>query len=301
VLDLRGIRQDARMNHGFTLERDESGRLDFHLRSAWSPAMRGAFYASDADGLIANYARGFSGHDLEFVRELPLRRLHVLARSIRDLSPVYDLAGTLEEFRVQSAPMTPVDRAALPKLRALACTWPQVVDTIEETTTLEYLAAGEYSAMDLTPLAHLTSLRGLLLKDRPSLRSLDGVESMPWVASLGIFLAPLEDTTALSRLKSPVLTELRLGACRRINSLNDMSSLVGLRFLDVSEGGDIDSLRPISDLKRLERLYLYDTTRIVDGDLTPLLGLPRLADLRMMNRRHYKPSMPEVKRHLGVQ
>ena len=262
--------------------------------------MRDAFIASGADGLIANYARGFIGDDLEFVRGLPLRRLDVLARTITDLSPVYDLSGSLEELRVQAGSGTRIDLAAMPRLRALSCSWEQVVDTIRDATNVEDLFLGAYDGRDLVPLAHLTSLRSLRMKGRPALRSLDGIESMPWLDHLGIYLAPLEDSTALARAASPVLTELHLASCRRITSLEDLSQLTALRTLDVSEGGSIESLEPIAGLLHLERLYVYGSTNIADGNLTPLLGMPCMRDLRIMNRRHYAPSAQEVKARLGL-
>jgi hypothetical protein len=79
-----------------------------------------------------------------------------------------------------------------------------------------------------------------------------------------------------------------------------MSSLIGLRRLDVSEGGIIESLKPIADLRLLEQLYLYGSTKIADGDLTPLLGMTRMRDLRIMNRRHYVPSTQIVQARLGL-
>jgi hypothetical protein len=39
---------------------------------------------------------------------------------------------------------------------------------------------------------------------------------------------------------------------------------------------------------------------VADGDLTPLLGLAQMRDLRIMNRRQYVPSMRDVKDHLGL-
>jgi len=120
------------------------------------------------------------------------------------------------------------------------------------------------------------------------------------LAHLGIYLAPLEDTTALAQIGSPVLTELILASCRRIVSLSAMSRLIGLRRLEVSEGGTIESLKPIADLRLVERLYLYGSTKIADGDLTPLLGMPRMHDLRIVNRRHYVPSAQEVEARLGL-
>ncbi len=75
---------------------------------------------------------------------------------------------------------------------------------------------------------------------------------------------------------------------------------MGLRQLDVSEGGALESLRPIADLHLLERLYLYGSTEVTDGDLTPVLGMARMRDFRMMNRRHYAPSVNQVKAQLAI-
>ncbi len=288
------------MDPEFVVTRHEAGRLDFDVRAEWSPRIRTAFFASGADGLVANYARGFVGRDLDFVRELPLRRLNVLGRGITDLTPVHDLAGTLEELSVEVAPGAHVDLALLPGLRVLACAWDQVRDSIERTDRLEDLYLAPYRERDLAPLTHLTALRSLRMKERPGVRSLDGIESMSWLAHLGIYGAPLEDTSALVSLGSPVLTELALATCPRLTSLSDLSSLVGLRHLDVSESGPLQSLGPIADSILLEGLYLYGSTTIVDGDLTPLRGLTRLTDLRMMARRHYTPTLKDVRRHLGI-
>lgn len=288
------------MKPEFEIVLDQEGRADFDLHSGWSPAMRRAFFSSMADGLIANYARGFVGGDIEFVRDLPLRRLNLLDRGITDLTPVHDLSITLEEFRVQAAPGSYIDLTLLPRLRVLACAWDQVKDTIAVTDRLEHLTLSPYREPDLTPLAHLTSLRSLQMKERPGVRSLDGIETMPWLAQLGIYGAPLQDTAALSRLSSPVLTRLDLASSRRLSSLTDLSTLIGLRHLDVSESGTLASLTPIAGLTKLQRLHLYGSTTIADGDLSPLLEMTHLHDLRMMNRRHYTPSVDEVRGHLGI-
>jgi hypothetical protein len=285
---------------GYVVVPTADGHVDFDLQTAWTPEILRAFVDSGADGLIANYARGFIDHDLEFIRSLHLRRLDVLARTITDLSPVYDLAQTLEQLRVQAGTRTRIDLAELPNLRGLSCSWSQVADTIHEAAAIDDLYLGSYDPIDLTPLAHLTSLRSLRMKDRPAIRSLDGVESLPWLAHLGIYLAPLEDTGALARLASPVLTELRFGSCKRLGSLSNLRGLIGLRLLEVSNAGAIESLGPIAGAQQLAVLYLYESTNIADGDLSSLLGLRQLRDLRMMNRRHYAPSVQEVKARLGL-
>ena len=292
---------DGPVSKDFALVRDDRGRTDFDLYTAWSPRIREAYLSSGADGLIANYARGFVGADIEFVRDLPLRRLDLLDRGITDLTPLHDLGATLEELHVQSHPGSHIDLSLVPGLRVLSCAWDQVKDTIDRTDRLEELFLAPYPETDLNPISHLTSLRILRMKERPRVRSLAGVEAMPWLAWLGIYGSPIEDISALERLRSPILDRLDLASCRHIPSLDPVAGLHGLRELDLSEGGTLPSLGPIAALTRLERLYLYGSTKVADRDLSPLLGLNRMKDLRMKNRRHYTPSVNGVRAHLGLE
>ena len=45
---------------------------------------------------------------------------------------------------------------------------------------------------------------------------------------------------------------------------------------------------------------MYGSTTIADGDLTPLLSMTHMRDLRVMNRRHYRPTIHDVRAHLGL-
>lgn len=63
-----------------------------------------------------------------------------------------------------------------------------------------------------------------------------------------------------------------------------MADTPRLARADVSESGALSSLATANGLTQLERLYLYSCRTIADGDLTPLLPMPRMHDLRMTNR-----------------
>jgi|ERR1019366_1655015 hypothetical protein len=95
------------------------------------------------------------------------------------------------------------------------------------------------------------------------------------------------------------LRTLHLQSCRRIERLDAIGGAAGLEFLNVSECGDIQSLSPLAALHELRVLYLYGTTRVLDGDLTPLTRLPQLAELRMRSRREYRPSVRDIQGHLA--
>jgi hypothetical protein len=70
-------------------------------------------------------------------------------------------------------------------------------------------------------------------------------------------------------------------------------SLLCLKKLFLNNCGDIQSLRPIQSLKDLEWVIFYESTNVLDGDLTPILHLKKLSRLSFQNRRHYSHKREE--------
>ncbi|MEV8147187.1 hypothetical protein AB0O52_03445 [Arthrobacter sp. NPDC080073] len=278
----------------FTLEHTREG-VDLVVTGDWSQDAQACLMDGHADGLVLNYARGFRERDIAFVRGLPVRRLNILARTLTDLSPVYALADHLVSLSIDSHPSATIDLERLPLLRGLAADWHQVQGSIRFAPRLERLYLGHYSESDLGPLASLASLACVVMNDYPRVRSLDGMEDMPWLAELGVHVAKnLEDITALSRSSSPILETLQLSSCRKVVDLVPVASCPSLRFFEFSDCGDVSTVAPLAGLNRLEQLYLYGTTKIIDGDLRPIAQLPRLDDFRIQSRRSYSPSVKEI-------
>ena len=88
---------------------------------------------------------------------------------------------------------------------------------------------------------------------------------------------------------------------RRLDSLDDIAKLVRLSHLGIANSGEIRSLAPVSQMTELSTLYAWGTTRIADNDLSPLLGLTALTDLRIRPRSSYNPSVAEIKTALSIQ
>ena len=278
----------------FELVRTPAG-TDLLLTGAWSQGAAATLIEGRADGLVLNYTAGFKEPDLAFLAGLPVRRLQVLDRTVTDLSPVYGLADYLVSLRVQSDPQATIELERLPSLKVLSADWQQVQGSIEFAPLLERLFLGHYSAPDFTALRALSSLVSVAMKDYPQVRSLDGIEDMPWLVELGVHLAKdLADITALRRSSSPVLEILQLPSCRRVADVTPVASCTSLRFFELSEGAEIPTVAPLADLEGLERLYLYGSTKIADGNLSPIAALPRLRDFRIQNRRGYSPPVKEI-------
>ncbi len=276
---------------GYRIEAGDDGTT-LVVTGAWSDAAGHVLESGRVDGLNLNYALGFKNTDLAFLREWRLKRLWILARTVKDLSPVYRLSATLETLSVQSAPSATLDVAAFPQLSTLTASWDQVRSTIAGAPQLEDLFVLSYTEADLMALRWNSSLRRLRFKDRPSLTSLAGVEVLQNLRELGVYLAPLDDLEPLRGLDS-ALEELHLESCR-FHDLAPIENLMTLHTLNASECGEIKSLRPLLRLTELKAVLLYGTTRIVDDDLAPLGSLPKLQELRMRSRRTYRPSVEHI-------
>lgn len=281
-------------SRGFHLERSDDG-VTLIVTDAWSKPAEQALESGIADGLDLNYAKGFKDTDLRFIRDWPVRRVRILARTIKDLSPLYRLSGTLEYLSVVTSPTAVVDLAQLPSLNGLAAEWAQVRESIRQSPGLRELFLRSYTEDDLKPLRWNSQLERLRFKDRPRLQSLDGLGALPSIRHLAVYLATrLKDTDALQQLEPDRLEELHLEACRTLSDLGPVASARSLRFLNASDCDDIESLHPLKNLAHLEVLWLYGTTKILDGDLSPIMGLPRLRELRLQARRIYSPSSEQV-------
>jgi internalin A len=103
----------------------------------------------------------------------------------------------------------------------------------------------------------------------------------------------LRDISDLESLAGS-LRDLEFEACPALDSLDEIGSLHNLQFFGFSDCGDVESLAPIAALRQLEELHAWGSTRVLDGDLSPLANLPRLRDVRMRSRRNYRPSVPGV-------
>jgi hypothetical protein len=128
-----------------------------------------------------------------------------------------------------------------------------------------------------------------------------GLRSRRFAACLStgaLVLAPLPGLAAPSG-PAPRAAAVVGGGYTALTPARILDTRVSLERLGVANCGPVDSLRPLAGLTRLTHLDLSESTRVTDGDLRPLLGLP-LQELRMASRRHYSPSLPEVRTKLGL-
>jgi hypothetical protein len=278
---------------------DQSGWRTLVVTGRWTAEAEAAAQRPDVDALWLNYARGYSEPDLSFLDAWPIKRLLVLDRSVTDLSPLSRLGATLEELSFQVAPGTVVDLAALPRLQEVAAAWDEVRGTLHAPEYLQRVVLFDYDEDDLQPLTVQPSLQEIQLKVAPKLDTLDGVAGIPTLA--GLRIAAARELHDLADIGSVAITlrALAFESCLDIHDLQPLSVLTELRDLGISDCGRISSLHPLGELHMLEYLSAWGSTRIEDSDLSPLLRLSRLREIRMRDRREYRPRLAKVKKRLG--
>jgi hypothetical protein len=278
----------------YVLEDSPEGR-SLVVVGPWSKDAAAALARGEADGLVLNYARGFSGAGLDFLDDdLGIRRLDVLDRGITDLTPIARLGDSLEDLSVQAAPSAELDLAPLEQLHAIAAEWALIRSSLGTAQAIQNVITWQFDERDLHAFRDHVHLIALTIKEAPNLESLSGAGEIPGLRTLSILLAEqlrdISDVTALA----PSLTKLRLQNCPAIRTIEDVASLTNLRFLGLNDCGDIPSFGPIGSLDNLETLHAWGSTRVADGDLSPLARLPHLTEVRMRDRRSYRPSVADL-------
>lgn len=264
----------------------------------WDSTMSTIMDTGRASGLMLNYALGYMEPDLSFLQPWPITSLRVLDWQLTDLRPMEILSSTLENLDTASTKGKTLELAKFPHLNTLGASWAQIKDTIAESPALEDLYLYAYRGKDLTPMAHLLAMKRIRFKGRPSIRSLDGVESLNRLEELGIYGAPLEDLKAIRSCSKESLSSLDLESCSRFGHLDVLGELTSLKFLGLGDCKDLASIAPLQPLQVLEKLHIWGTTKILDDDLSPILDLPALEDVRIKERKSYTPSASAVKQTL---
>ncbi len=232
------------------------------------------------------------GDDLTFLQRLPaLRGLVLNAGEARDLSPVQALHA-LETLTLNTPgkPRMTLDFGAFAHLRTLRMYWNPGFDSVFDCATLESLFVFGPPDEDLARFGRLPRLRRLELSQGRKLVSTRGVS--PSVRFLGLYLQG-----ALSALEElpPALDVLAIEGAKQLGELVTVPSLTRLKAANC---GDIASLAPLRGLDRLEEFFAWESTRIVDGDLSVLLELPRLREIGLRERREYRPRVAEIEEAL---
>ena len=140
---------------------------------------------------------------------------------------------------------------------------------IKKLKNIRWITLAYQNISDLSPLADLTGLETLDLRNNPMLTDIPPLSGLGSLTTLVIFDTGVSDLSALR--DCPRLTLVDVGNTQ-ITSPAALAGLDALQTLVIRKA-PLDTLDGIESHPLLEKLYLSETPV---NDLSPLLGLPRL-------------------------
>lgn len=255
------------------------------LRGAWRDQLAAAIRAQGCKEVELNSAKGWRGRDVQFLEMLPeLLAVDILDFKLDTVEPIHCLHRLLA-LKVGTYCRTAIRFNEFPHLADCSLEWRPGCESLFSRTTLERLAIVHYDGKDLRTFSRLVGLERLVLMTAP-LETLAGIEALTALRVLELAgMRKLRTLAGLERLR--LLEELEIHTCRKIDSIEQVASLERLKRLAIPNNGDIASLHPIDTLRNLESVVFYESTNILDGDLTPLMHQEKLKSVAFQNRRHY--------------
>lgn len=274
---------------GITLEQGTYGRRAV-LNSGWAPGMAKYFASKGIVELELNQAKGWNGRDLSFLPMLAnLKLFEIFDFNIKDISPIH-LLGDLKRLGITTYCPTEIRFSAFPLLESCGLEWRPKAESLFDCKTLTKLFVNRYEGKNVDPFSRLTLLESLAILNAP-IENLHGLRGLKNLRSLR--LANLKKLTSLEGMEGlSNLEELEVHTCRRVGSIEAIASLSKLRTLDINNDGEIKSLKPLQNLNLLERVTFYESTNILDGDISPLMQ-KNLSRISFKNRAHYSHKREE--------
>jgi protein phosphatase 1 regulatory subunit 7 len=164
-------------------------------------------------------------------------------------------------------------------------------DTLPDSrSSLEslYLMGYKPKTKDLSLLPISPYLRELELV-QAGLANLEGVQKQSALTEVQIsYCSSLVSVAALTQ---SLIELVHLEACKRINDLQSLSGCQRLKMLRLADCGKLQSLNFLDECQSLEE-FRFVNTKIVDGDMSPLLRLKRVG---FIAKRSYTHTPDEVR------
>jgi hypothetical protein len=242
--------------------------------------------------VISALRKGFELPDVAFLAELDgLERVRLLG-AVKDDTAAFEVPS-LSSLEVATSCRAPV-RFSAPGLEKLDVRWRPGVEGISELSALRELTVVDWAAPDFRPLGEKPALEFLRVElPRKAAVASAGLRGAPALRTLWLYDGTLTDTAELAALEQ--LTELALRATK-VPDLEFLSGCRRLRTLELDGCGDIASLASLRDHPTLRSIAIAGNTKIVDGDLSPLLS-PKLTEVAVdKGHPHYSHRPAQVRR-----
>lgn len=222
--------------------------------------------------LAFSYRWGFTNLDMSFLtkvnEQVEIESIYI-GNQGTDLSSIQLLKGLISlvcSFEMNNS----FDFKDLNNLTAFTGIWNNKIKNLDKCTTLKNLRLYYFKNINLECFSMLKNLVKLELFNT-NIKSLIGIQNYTSLESIEVANARcLVDITNLKHCQK--LKRVSLSNCKKIKNLDFLYELEKLEEIFLENCGEIESLKPLDLLPNLKGVYLTMSTKIIDGDLTPLIG-----------------------------
>ena len=272
------------MKNKIALEESHSG-MKATLIGSWDDNLLHLVIENNITELEINSGKGWRGENVDFLKYFPkLKSLILIDLSVRSIEGIYNLSE-LSKIRLITYAKTRVDFSLFPSLESCDFEWIKGSDSLFECAKLSGLGLNRYHSEDGKLFSNLNNLKFLTILNSP-IKDLDGIS--PLLGLQHLSLTNLKNIVSLKGIDNLLNLEiLEIQKCKGIRSVSEIFSLQKLRKLLLLDLGDINSFKGLERLQNLTTLMFYESTNIIDGDLSPIVRLKNLSDISFQNRKHY--------------
>jgi hypothetical protein len=220
-----------------------------------------------------------------------LLSFNIIDLKINDIKPIHFLHN-LKELGITTYCSTEINFSAFHQIECCNLEWgKRKVRSLFERK-LKSLYVNRYNGSDTNDFMNLKELESLSILNSP-IKCLRGLSALQNIKSLRLaMLTKLTSLAGIEKLEN--LEQLDINTCKQIMTIDEVKYMNKLRTICINNSGDIASLKPLNKLNCLESIIFYESTNIVDGDLTPLIRTPPLSTISFQNRRHYSHSREKL-------
>lgn len=193
----------------------------------------------------------------------------------------------LKELSIDVRGKNTIDLHNLTNLQSLSITWRKAITGIDRCQKLEEICLVEFKQADLSLIKTLKNLKEVLIKTA-SIKNLSGLEHLGSLRLLSLGnCRSLRSIVAINGLSN--LKRLDIDACSNIADYESLTNLPNLETLRIVDCRGLKSIKFVKQLPALTRLTLSGNTNVLDGDMTPTVGIKEVLSA---NRKHYNIKIP---------
>ncbi|HKG05647.1 MAG TPA: hypothetical protein VKB19_04280 [Pedobacter sp.] len=241
-------------------------------------------------GIQLNSVSGFRKDNVDFLKDYSfVEDIMMVTATKLDIGGLQFLEN-LKSLSINRPVVGDLDFNEFPALQSCIINWNKKLIGLENCKSLRNLTLHGYLKPDLSDLTNLKELRSLAIISS-TIHTIAGIDTFQDLQNLDLSYNRNLTSLAGLGLLSNTLKSFEVQACKKINSIDEITNLSQLTQLGINNCGEIASIKPINNLKKLKRLDFWESTNVLDGDMTPCLGIEKVA---FQNRKHYNYTNEQI-------